>query len=216
MKCGIIIMAKVPEAGKVKTRLQPTLTPQQSAELANCLLQDTVSKAETLQYRLIIAYSPIDERSFFDSFTNHNFTLVAQVGVDLGEKMFNAFRFAFEQNLDSIVMIGTDSPTFPSEFIEKAFEILREKDSVLGKTEDGGFYLIGMSKLDKKIFENVEWSSLKTFEQTKNNLENLGFRLGELPVWYDVDEPKDLARLREDQCLHEFAPLTAEWFKALN
>ncbi len=216
MKRAIVIMAKVPKAGKVKTRLQPFFTPQQSAEFADCLLQDAINKATALKNKLIIAYSPADERSFFDNFTNHNFILVAQIGENLGEKMFNAFQFAYSQGLDSIVMIGTDSPTFPSNFIEKAFEILQAKDAVLGKTYDGGFYLIGLRKINKGLFENVEWSSKKTFEQTKKNLEALGFSLGELPIWYDIDEPKDLDKLRQDDYLQEFAPITAKWLEALN
>lgn len=214
MKRAIIIMAKVPEAGKVKTRLQPFLTPEQSAELADCLLQDTINKAKALENKLIIAYSPPERRDYFDSF--HNLNLVAQNGNDLGDRMFNAFEFAFRENSDSVVMIGTDSPTFPPEFIEKAFDYLAKNDAVLGKTEDGGFYLIGLRKLDKRIFENVEWSSEKTFEQTKNNLEKTGFSLAELPVWYDVDEPKDLERLREDELLQQFAPKTFEWIEELN
>ena len=214
MKRAIIIMAKVPEAGKVKTRLQPFLTPEQSAKLANCLLQDTINKAKSLKNELIIAYSPIEKRDFFDNF--HNLNLVAQSGKDLGERMFNAFEFAFDNDLDSVVMIGTDSPTFPPEFIEKAFAYLETSDAVLGKTEDGGFYLIGLRKLDKRIFENVEWSSEKTFEQTKNNLARLDFSLTELPIWYDVDEPNDLKRLRKDEHLQQFAPKTFEWLKKLN
>lgn len=211
MKCAIIVMTKVPLAGKVKTRLQPFLTPKQSAELADCLWQDTIGKAKQLNKKLIIAYSPSEQRDFFDGL--HNLDLVAQSGHDLGERMFNAFQFAFAQNLDWVVMIGTDSPTFPLDFIKKAFTNLEKTDAVLGKTEDGGFYLIGLKKSDKRIFENVKWSSDRTFEQTKNNLERLGFSLSELPIWYDVDEPKDLARLRKDKYLQEFAPKTAEWLK---
>lgn len=215
MKRAIIIMAKVPEAGKVKTRLQPFLTPEQSAEIAECLLQDTISKAKTLKNKLIIAYSPIERRDFFDSFPNHSFNLIAQNGNDLGERMFNAFEFAFDNNSDSVVMIGTDSPTFPPNFIEQAFEYLEQNDAVLSKTEDGGFYLIGLRKLNKRIFENVEWSSEKTFLQTKNNLAKLEFSLAELTIWYDIDEPKDLERLREDEYLQEFASKTAEWLNEL-
>ncbi len=206
-------MAKVPMAGLVKTRLSPNLTPEQSAKLANCLLQDTISKAKTLKNKLIIAYSPIERGNFFDGFTNHNFTLHAQFGQNLGERIFNAFEFAFESGSDSILMIGTDSPTFPGDFLTKGFEVLEKNDAVLGKTEDGGYYLIGLRKLDQRIFENVEWSSEKTFAQTKNNLQNLKFSLEELPVWYDIDEPKDLERLRQDELLQEFAPMTADWLK---
>lgn len=204
-------MAKVPEAGKVKTRLQPFLTPLQSAELADCLLQDTINKANSLTYKTIIAYSPIEKRGYFDIFPNLN--LVAQSGQNLGERMFNAFKFAFANKLDSVVMIGTDSPTFPPKFIEKTFESLNNSDAILGKTEDGGFYLIGLRRLDKRIFENVEWSSVQTFEQTKNNLKELEFSLSELPIWYDVDEANDLERLKKDKFLQLFAPKTAEWLQ---
>ncbi|HRH41539.1 MAG TPA: TIGR04282 family arsenosugar biosynthesis glycosyltransferase [Pyrinomonadaceae bacterium] len=202
-------MAKVPEAGKVKTRLQPFLTPEQSAKFADCLLQDTIGKAKSLENKLIVAYSPPEQWDYFDRF--HNLNLIAQDGKDLGERMFNAFKFAVRKDSDSIVMIGTDSPTLPPTFIEKAFEYLEKTDAVLGKTEDGGFYLIGLRKLDLKIFADVEWSSEKTFEQTKRNLEKLGFSLAELPIWYDVDEPKDLERLKQDDLLQQFAPKTVEW-----
>jgi uncharacterized protein len=210
MNVAIIIMAKVPEARKVKTRLQPYLTPEQSATLANCLLQDTISKVKALKNKLIIAYSPPERRDFFEP----NFDLIAQSGNDLGERMFNAFEFSFRENLDAVVMIGTDSPTFPPDFIKKAFAYLETNDTVLGKTEDGGFYLIGLRKLDKRIFADVEWSSEKTWLQTKKNLKKIDFSLAELPVWYDVDEPKDLERLREDEYLQRFASSTAEWLKS--
>jgi len=213
MKRGIIMMAKVPEPGKVKTRLQPYLTPEQSAAFAKCLLQDTISKAKTFENKLIVAYSPIERRDFFDSLKHHNVVLFAQTGETLGERIFNAFEFAFKNELDSILMIGTDSPTFPGDFLSTAFQILEQKDSVLGETEDGGFYLIGLRKLDWRIFENVEWSSEKTFEQTRNNLEKIGFSFAELPIWYDVDEPKDLERLRKDANLQEFAPKTYMWLE---
>jgi glycosyltransferase A (GT-A) superfamily protein (DUF2064 family) len=110
--------------------------------------------------------------------------------------MFNAFKFAFSNDSDAVVMIGTDSPTFPADHIEQAFEFLElETDVVLGKTEDGGFYLIGLRKLDTQIFENVSWSSDETFEQVWENIMDLGLHLREVPSWYDVDEPEDLEKL---------------------
>jgi uncharacterized protein len=216
MNYAIIIMAKVPEAGKVKTRLQPFLTPAQSAELAECLLQDTINKAKSFRNKLIIAYSPPEKSNFFERFDDLN--LVVQIGENLGERMFNAFDFTFASDLDSVVMIGTDSPTFPPEFIEKAFEYLQQNEAVLGATEDGGFYLIGLRKSDKRIFENVEWSSAKTFEQTKNNLLKIGFDLAELPVWYDIDNSADLLRLHDEfsqsETAQKTAPETFRWLKA--
>ena len=96
-------------------------------------------------------------------------------------------------------MIGTDSPTFPFDFIEQAFEFLEtNSDVVLGKTEDGGFYLIGLRKLEKEIFENVAWSSPDTFDRVFENVHRLNLHLREVPAWYDVDEPADLEKLNAE------------------
>jgi len=219
---AIIIMAKVPSAGNVKTRLQPFLSPAQCAEFAVCLLRDTVKKAESLQNQLIIAYTPTENRGFFDEFCNQETIFAAQSGADLGERMFNAFGFTFRQKFDSVVMIGTDSPTFPADFIEQAFGFLEtNSDVVLGKTADGGFYLIGLRNTAKKeIFENVAWSSDKTFEQICLNIKNLNLHLREVPDWYDIDEENDLIQLKKE-FLHNKnakrrAPNTFNWIKTQN
>lgn len=199
MKKAIIIMTKIPEAGKVKTRLQPFLTEKQSAELSVAFLQDAETKAKSVTENLIVAVSPFDERNRLKNILQHQPTLIEQTGENLGEKMFNAFKFAFEKGLDAIVMIGTDSPTFPADFIEQAFEFLElETDVVLGKTEDGGFYLIGLRILDTRMFENVSWSSAETFEQVRQNIMDLKLHLREVPGWYDVDGAEDFERLQKE------------------
>ena len=199
MKRAIIIMAKVPIAGKVKTRLQPHLSPEQCAALAAAFLQDTVNKAKTVCENAILAYSPPEKINALRRILPYQSIFIEQTGRDLGERMFNAFKFAFEEDSNSVVMVGTDSPTFPADYIEQAFEFLEfETDVVLGKTEDGGFYLIGLSALCVEIFEKVAWSSPETFERVFENIYNLNLRLREVPGWYDVDEPPDLEKLREE------------------
>ena len=126
MNRTIIIMTKIPTAGNVKTRLQPFLTSEKCAELAECFLLDTVSKAKSLQNKLIIAYSPSEKRDDLQELVGNKQILVEQKGDNLGERMFNAFQFARSQNSDAVVMIGTDSPTFPPEFIERAYENLKK------------------------------------------------------------------------------------------
>ncbi|MCD9186007.1 MAG: TIGR04282 family arsenosugar biosynthesis glycosyltransferase [Pyrinomonadaceae bacterium] len=198
MKRATIIMAKVPRAGNVKTRLQPFLSAEQCVLLSEAFLEDAINKAKGISEKLIIAFSPADERAYFDKFGDENLILTEQKGSDLGERMCNAFQFALSQNSDSAVMIGTDSPTFPADYIEQAFEFLElETDAVLGKTADGGFYLIGLRKLNKEIFENVAWSSGKTFEQTYRNIMKSDLHLREVPSWFDVDEKDDLLKLDE-------------------
>lgn len=216
MEHSIIIMAKVPRAGNVKTRLQPFLSPEQCAEISEAFLEDAINKAQNAADELIIAFSPPSERDYFTKFEN-KFRFVEQKGANLGEKMFNAFQFAFLNNSDAVVMIGTDSPTFPPEFITQAFNRLEKSDAVLGKTKDGGFYLIGLRGLRKEIFENIGWSSAETFEQTARNIENLGWLLALLPVWYDVDFPEDLELLKKDLAENSIiAPKSFEWLKNLD
>ncbi|MBA3692864.1 MAG: TIGR04282 family arsenosugar biosynthesis glycosyltransferase, partial [Acidobacteria bacterium] len=208
--------AKVPIAGTVKTRLQPFLSAEQSATLAECFLRDAVSKAKSLSNELIIAYTPVEKRDVLLTTLPNEQIFIEQKGANLGGKMFHAFEFAFSQNSDAVVMIGTDSPTFPAQFITQAFEMLLETDAVLGKTADGGFYLIGLRKLKKEIFETIEWSSPKTFEQTARNIENLNLKLSFLPNWYDVDTPDDLKRLIKDLSKNpSIAPKTFEFLESL-
>jgi rSAM/selenodomain-associated transferase 1 len=211
-------MAKVPRAGNVKTRLLPFLTAEQCETLAEAFLADAIFKTRDACDSLIVAFAPACEKNYFDLFDDENLTLIEQRGADLGERMANAFEFAFRLNTDaSVVMIGTDSPTFPASFVEQAFEFLEtDADAVLGKSDDGGFYLIGLrQKIHPRLFENVEWSSPKVYEQTRQNIERLKINLKLVPAWYDVDAPEDLRRLREeisgDETAQKIAPQTFRW-----
>ncbi len=208
-------MTKVPRAGNVKTRLQPFLSPDQCVALSEAFLEDAINKTQSQTNELIIAFSPNSERDYFTKFVSNNFTLFAQKGANLGEKMYSAFQFALANDSDAVVMIGTDSPTFPAEFIARAFENLKNADAVLGETKDGGFYLIGLRVLRKEIFANVEWSSENTFRQTAENIKKSGLKLSLLPLWYDVDFPEDLDKLRKDLMKNQnIAPLTFRWLTA--
>ncbi len=201
MKRALIIMAKVPVIGTVKTRLQPFLSPDECAELAAAFLRDAENKAKIVCENTILAYSPADEREVLENILQFKNTLVEQTGADLGARMANAFEFAFAREKDSaVVMIGTDSPTFPAEFIELAFKFLeKDADAVLGKSADGGFYLIGLRRFAPPLFENIEWSVPTVFEQMTANLLRFKFdNLRLVPDWYDVDTPDDLNRLRDE------------------
>ncbi len=192
-------MAKVPQAGNVKTRLQNILAPEDCASLAEAFLKDAVNKANTACENVFIAFSPRTEIQKLKKILPDESNFIEQTGENLGEKMFGAFQFLFEQKTDSVVMIGTDSPTFPFDYIEQAFAYLEtNSEIVLGKTDDGGFYLIGLRTLRREIFENVAWSSPKTFDQVFENVRNLELHLRETPGWYDVDEERDLIKLKKE------------------
>lgn len=196
----IIIMAKIPFAGSVKTRLQPFLSPEQCAELAAAFLRDTVKKAQTVCINTILAYSPAVETNLLNEILPLDLLSIKQTGADLGERMSNAFDFVFERNSDSaVVMIGTDSPTFPCEYIEQAFNFLESNsDAVLGKSADGGFYLIGLRNSAPHIFADVKWSSAEVYEQITANISRSNIDLKTIPDWFDVDTPDDLTRLLDE------------------
>ena len=218
MKRAIIIMAKVPVAGTVKTRLQPFLSAEKCAELAAVFLQDAEAKAKSVCENTILAYAPAGQKNVLENTLRGENILVAQTGANLGERMSNAFEFAFAQRSDAVVMIGTDSPTFPVEFIGQAFEFLETNaEIVLGKAADGGFYLIGLRQNHPTLFENVGWSGSSVFEQTVENAERLKLRLREISAWYDVDTPDDFLFLRDEMASDEQArrraPATYQWLR---
>lgn len=213
MKSSLIIMAKVPEPGSVKTRLQPCFTPEQSKSLATCFLKDAESKAQMLDCQSIIAFSPVDQKEELGRILQYENTVIEQSGKNLGMRMLNAIDFAFQNGFDSVVLIGTDCPTLRLENIKLAFKYLeRGRDAVIGETEDGGFYLIGLKFLPKGIFDAVDWSTNRTFNQTVENIQNAKVKLEKLEVWYDVDLPKDVERLRQELAeAPQLAPATSEW-----
>jgi rSAM/selenodomain-associated transferase 1 len=216
MKRAIIIMAKVPFAGTVKTRLQTFLSPEKCAELAWAFLRDAETKAKIVCENTILAYAPADRKIVLENFLRGGNTLVSQIGATLGERMTNAFEFAFGLDADAVLLIGTDSPHVPAASLEQAFELLeRDADVVLGKTADGGFYAAGLRKNQPRLFENVAWSSERVFRQTARNAARLKLRLAQIPESFDVDAPPDLALLRAamfaDETTRRNAPQTHEW-----
>ncbi len=197
MKRAIVIMAKVPLPGAVKTRLEPMIPAESCAALAKAFLADTTEKARRICENVIIAFSPASEQSALSKIVGNDIATFAQVGNDLGERVVSSFEHALATGAESVVMIGTDSPTFPADYIEQTFEFLElETDVVLGKTTDGGFYLIGLRTAVPSIFGGVRWSSQRTFDDVFRNASDLGLHLREVPSWYDVDEPRDLEKLR--------------------
>lgn len=214
----LIVMAKYPQDGKVKTRLSPFLSSSQAAQLAMCFLKDTLNKVEKLDTNLIVAYSPPESFSHFSKIVGKSAILIEQAGDNLGERINNALKSAFERNFSPVIMIGTDSPTFPPSEIEKALKLLNETECVWGAAQDGGFYFVGLNKFLSGIFKNVEWSSSRTLADC---LQNARLILGNEPKfvgdWFDVDVPEFLKALYDEILKNadfaELAPETAKWLK---
>lgn len=218
LNLAIVIMAKVPRKGLVKTRLKPVLNDEQCAELSIRFLKDAVNKVQKITPNLIVAFAPADGRKELENLLPEGVILTEQKGNDLGERMNSAFEFAEARGFSPVIMIGTDSPDLPPEHIISAIELFKEDQTniVLGAAKDGGYYLIGLRNATNNIFENVEWSSAKTYEQTAENARRIfACEPAEIPIWYDVDTPEDLKILRgeflKDENFTKIAPETAKW-----
>jgi rSAM/selenodomain-associated transferase 1 len=203
--CALAVMTKAPRAGKVKTRLTPPLTPEEAASLNICFLRDTCAAISTAtgdgRSRGIAVYTPVGEETAYAGILPEEFELVPQRGDAFGERLSFATEDLLNLGFDSVCLIDSDSPTVPQQAFAKAARVLSENENiiVLGPSDDGGYYLIGLKKLHRPLFENIDWSTERVLEQTIARAKELDLRVHLLPTWYDVDDRATLRRL-----CHEF------------
>lgn len=195
---ALAIMAKVPQPGEVKTRLCPPLTDAEAAGLYHCFLLDTIAKARTLTgISPVLAYTPADRKGFFATLAP-DFTLLLQQGDDLGAKMNLCFTRLFDLGFQHVLLTGSDLPTLPLSYLQQAVTLMTAPytDVVIGASEDGGYYLIGLCRPQPGLFANMCWSTSTVFAETTHRAAAKGLRVACLPSWYDIDTPADLERLR--------------------
>lgn len=200
-----ILFARAPEAGKVKTRLQSHLSPQQAATLYTAFLQDSVRLlVDSDVDRPVIAASeeagvPV-LRHLLDPAADLDLTFITQRGLDLGQRMQAALRAAFDAGAGRAVLVGTDSPSLPADTIRQALRRLERADVVLGPVVDGGYYLVGLradrsAEAEEALFSGIEWSTSSVLAQSVARLpDSASVEL--LPMWYDVDEVHEAQTLR--------------------
>jgi hypothetical protein len=197
MSTCLIIFAKNPIPGKVKTRIIPYITPTDAAKLYKAFISDIVSNTLKLQCeQIVIAYTPSKAEIAFHKICGQSINYIPQEGRNLGERIKNAFRYAFNKGSKRTVIIGTDSPTLPLSYIQKAFSVLEKVPITIGPTFDGGYYLIGLSEQNDDIFDGIEWSTSSVFSQTLTRIQAINKQFYLLPPWYDIDTPEDLKFLR--------------------
>lgn len=188
-KQALLIFAKNPEAGKVKTRLAATIGNEAALSVYHQLLLHTVLITEGLPVDKIVFYSNYIKQG--DMWSDALYYKEVQYGNDLGERMQNAFALTFSNGYESIVIIGTDCPDLSTEIITNAFGYLQLYDAIIGPAEDGGYYLLGM-KAPHQLFDDIAWSTDSVFHLTISKCAALGLKYFLLPVLNDIDEEKDL------------------------
>ncbi|TLY46340.1 MAG: glycosyltransferase [Nitrospirae bacterium] len=194
MSTALIVFAKAPIPGEVKTRLCPPLDPDEAASLHGTLVLDTVERAKGLAgASLYVAGAPDLAHPFFKVLEGrYGAKLLAQRGPDLGARMKWAMQDAFEQGAEDVLLTGTDLPTLPRARLQQALTLIKKHDVVLGPTADGGYYLIGLRKMVPALFEGIAWSTAEVFADTKKKIEDAGLSLGLLPECRDLDTLEDL------------------------
>lgn len=210
--CALAVMTKAPCAGKVKTRLTPPLTPEEAATLNRCFLRDTAACISNTSReglaRGIAVYTPVGAEAAYGEILPVEFELIPQRGEALEERMVWAFEDLFSLGFDSVCLIGSDSPTLPTKAFSQAAQILSGKKDqmVLGPSDDGGYYLIGLKKLHRDLLENIDWSTERVLEQTTAKAREIKLQIHLLPNWYDVDDWPTLRRICRDLFTDQSVP----------
>ncbi|WP_299520160.1 TIGR04282 family arsenosugar biosynthesis glycosyltransferase [Winogradskyella sp.] len=183
----VIVFVKNIKLGTVKTRLAKTIGDYGAFEVYSELVKITEKATSKLNVDKRIYFS----NAIIDSKWENNYKAV-QKGLDLGERMFNAFKDGFESGYKKIVLIGSDLPEISETHIEKGIKALDKNEVVFGPAEDGGYYLIGLTRLIPKIFENKPWSQSHLLKVTLQELQNLDLTVSTLDTLNDIDTYEDL------------------------
>lgn len=188
------VFAKWPTPGSVKTRLAGATSAIWAAHVAEAFLRDALDRLTPIAARRVLAFAPRDAVDVFTELARGRFELEPQIEGDLGRRM--AAFFAVHGDAGPVVLVGTDSPTLPPEFIERAFSALMTAEVVLSPAADGGYVLIGCRGKVPPIFAGLDWGTPAVLGQTIARLADPAWRLALLPPWYDVDTLDDWRVLR--------------------
>lgn len=192
----LLVFVKYPIPGTVKTRLTPELTPKQAAELSRALSEDTLRAIsnDAPRYVTTVCFSPPNVYERVRSWLGPELSLQEQCGEDLGSRQFHALRCSSEAGYRKSVLIGSDCPTITRGDIEAAFDALDGSDVVIGPSEDGGYYLIGVQRPIPSLFQGIRWGTDRVLRDTVTRAEAAGLTLELLDPKYDLDSYSDLER----------------------
>ncbi|SRR6266498_3515419 len=202
--CALAVMTKAPRAGEVKTRLVPPLTQDEAAQLNSSFLRDiaaVISAAATERIaRGVAVYTPLGAEADYRNILPEEFFLIPQRGDHFGNRLIFAAEDLFKVGFASVCLINSDSPTVPAENFSQAIELLHLPGDrvVLGPSDDGGYYLIGLKSLHRELFEQIDWSTERVLEQTRQRAAEIDVEVELLPAGYDVDDRATLRRLCDD------------------
>jgi len=192
---ALIIFARYPVLGKVKTRLATSFGEEFALgfykECSRHLFADVVQNQNDFITPFLFC-SEKDELNKMKNWAGSGFEFHYQEGSDLGERMSNAFKKAFALGAKKSIIIGTDVPDISKDLITRSFGLLDEEDFVVGPSTDGGYYLLGMKKLNNNLFTGINWSTETVLDQTINRITNDNFSFAKLEQLLDIDDRHSL------------------------
>ena len=194
-KALVVIVAKEPAPGMVKTRLSPKLSPADAAALYRCFLLDRIREIGTLtEVDRGIAYTPEEAWRTFLALALDGFALFPQRGQDLGERLNNIFLDQFTRGYEAVAVIDSDSPDLPNCLIRESVQLLltKQADVVFGPCHDGGYYLVGMRNAHPELFHDIAWSTPDVLSVSLEKSRTLGLKVKLLSFWNDLDTFEDL------------------------
>lgn len=217
----MVLFAKAPIPGQVKTRLCPPLTPDEAASLHGSFVLDSLerSKAATLQQKLaldrILACAPAADHVFFKILgERHGIRLIDQIGDDLGAKMHQAASTLFGEGYRRLLIVGTDLPSLPLSIYRDALAQLGRHPVVIGPALDGGYYLLGLTRAVPELFDQIPWSTGEVLTATIARADAAGLSVGQLQPWRDVDTIEDLRSIIQEAKQDERQPKPQRRFSA--
>jgi len=194
---AVIVFAKAPEKGVVKTRLAKTVGDASALALYQCFVADVLTMLKSTDRVLRIYFHPVDAGEQVRAWLGNGLDLFPQCGHDLGEKMKIALTETFAAGFSRAIVIGTDLPDLPPDIIQEAFDLLKDNPAVIGPSLDGGYYLIGFTADDfvPDVFDDISWGTAAVLNHTLNRFRNHRVIPRLLPVWRDIDTTADLETL---------------------
>lgn len=192
------MFAKFWEPGAVKTRLAAAIGGSGAARVHQACMTTLITRFSRTADRRVLCFTPAEREREFAAVAGPAWQVQPQCAGDLGQRMRHYFEMSFAAGVDRAVLIGSDSPTLPIAYVEEAFDHLTQLPVVLGPSDDGGYYLIGLSGKTADIFLAIDWSTSEVWRQTTDRLRAAGQGYYELPRWYDIDTVDDLLRLRDE------------------
>lgn len=194
MMNALILMTRIPIAGQTKTRLMEIMSGDECAELHMAFLKDLFNTFKELEeLDIYLTYTPKNSLDTIENIIPEFIKTFPQRGEDLGSKMYNAIKDILSLDYEKVILIGSDIPHIKTEDILHSFEILEEKDIVLGPSYDGGYYLIGMKKPNENIFHiSKKWGGKSVLESTIDMANNQRLTVGLAAKYMDIDTKEDL------------------------